>query len=123
MNLNKETLESSQLHRPKKQAHPCSVSRPLSRVPFWYSSMARLSHTSPRFVLEMETLVDNGGCSFNGEIKNWMAFRQSLCRESDGKGLGWVYESANVLSSYLQKAVSEMSNKEREAGGVTTDFT
>ena len=94
--------------------------------------MARLSHTSPRFVLEMETLVDNGGCSFNGEIKNWMAFRQSLCRESDGKGLGWVYESANVLSAYLQKAETcslltcrkyEMSNKEREAGGVTTDFT
>ena len=71
----------------------------------------------------MGALVNNGGCSFHGEVKNWLAFRQSFCRESDGKGLGWVYESADVLSAYLQKAVAEMSNKEREAGGVTTDFT
>ena len=28
-----------------------------------------------------------------------------------------------MLSAYLQKAVAEMSNKEREAGGVATDFT
>jgi hypothetical protein len=47
----------------------------------------------------------------------------SLCRSSDGLGLGWVYEIANVLSAYLQKAVAEMSNKEREAGGVATDFS
>jgi hypothetical protein len=38
-------------------------------------------------------------------------------------GLGWVYEIANVLSAYLQKAVAERSNKEREAGGVVTDFS
>jgi hypothetical protein len=38
-------------------------------------------------------------------------------------GLGWVCETANVLSAYLQKAVAEMSNKEREAGGVVMDFT
>ena len=71
----------------------------------------------------MGTPVDNGGCYFNGETKNWLVFRQSLCRSSDGMGLGWVYEIANVLSAYLQKAVAEMSNKEREAGGVATDFS
>jgi hypothetical protein len=38
-------------------------------------------------------------------------------------GLGWVYETANVFSSYLQKAVAEMSNQEREAGGIVMDFT
>jgi len=31
-------------------------------------------------------------------------------------GLGWVYEIANVLSAYLQKAVADMSKKDREAG-------
>jgi hypothetical protein len=71
----------------------------------------------------MGTLVDNGGCYFNGEIKNWLVFRHSLCRSSDGLGLGWVYEFANVLSAYLQKAVAEMPNKEREAGGVAMDFS
>ena len=71
----------------------------------------------------MGTLVDHDGCFFDGEIKNWLTFRQRLCRESDGKGVGWVYESANVLSAYLQKAFAEISNKEREAGGVATDFT
>jgi hypothetical protein len=70
----------------------------------------------------MGTLVDNGGCYFNGEIKNWLPFRQNLCRSSDGMGLGWVYEIANVLSVYLQKAVAEMSKKDREAGGIATDF-
>ena len=60
----------------------------------------------------MGTLVDNGGCSCKGEIKNWLTFRQSLYRES-----------SNVLSDYLEKAVAEMSNKEREDGGVATDFT
>ncbi len=74
-----------------------------------------------RFALQWENLVDNGGCYFNEEIKNWLIFRQSLCRESDGLGLGWVYELANVLSAYLQTAVAEMSNKEREAGEVATD--
>jgi hypothetical protein len=29
----------------------------------------------------------------------------------------------NVLSAYLQKAVAEMPNKEREAGGVAMDFS
>jgi hypothetical protein len=38
-------------------------------------------------------------------------------------GLGWVCETANVLSAYLQKAVAEMSNEEREAGVVVMDFT
>jgi hypothetical protein len=70
----------------------------------------------------MGTLVDNGGCYFNGEIKNWLPFRQRLCRSSDDMGLGWVYEIANVRSSYLQKTVSEMSKKDREAGNITTDF-
>jgi hypothetical protein len=37
-------------------------------------------------------------------------------------GLGWVYEIANVLSAYLQKTVAEMSKKDREAGGIVTDF-
>ena len=67
--------------------------------------------------------LDNGGCLFNGEMKNWLPFRESLCRECDVKGLGWIYESANVLSAYLQKLVAAMSNKEREAGGIPTDFT
>lgn len=67
--------------------------------------------------------LDNGGCLFNGEIKTWLPFRESLCRECDVKGLGWIYESANVLSAYLQKLVEAMSNKEREAGGIPTDFT
>ena len=71
----------------------------------------------------MGTLVDNGGCYFNGEIKNWLVFRQILCRSSDGMGLGWIYEIANVLSAYLQKTVADMSNKEREAGGVAMDFS
>ncbi len=71
----------------------------------------------------MGTLVDNGGCCFNGEIKNWLVFRQSLCRSSDGMGLGWVYEITNVLSTYLQKTVTDMSNKEREDGDVTMDFS
>ena len=71
----------------------------------------------------MGTLVDNGGCSFDGEIKNWLPFRQKLCRSSDGMGLGWVYEISNVLSAYLQKAVAEMSKKDREAGGIVTDFS
>ena len=71
----------------------------------------------------MGTLVDNGGCYFNGEIKNWLVFRQSLCRSSDDVGLGWVYEIANVLSAYLQKSVAEMSNKQREAGGIAMDFS
>ena len=62
-------------------------------------------------------MVDNGGCSFNGKIKNC---RQNLCRESDSKGLGWVYESVNVISAYIQKDITKMSNKERKAGGVTT---
>jgi len=70
----------------------------------------------------MGTLVDNGGCYFNGEIKTWLPFRQKLCRSSDGMGLGRVYEIANVLSAYLQKAVAEMSKKDREAGGIVTDF-
>ena len=70
----------------------------------------------------MGTLVDNGGY-LNGEIKNWLVFRQSLCRSSDDLGLGWVYEIANVLSAYLQKLVAEMSNKQREAGGVVMDFS
>ena len=70
----------------------------------------------------MGTLVDNGGCYFEGEIKNWLLFRQKLCRSSDGMGLGWVYEIGNVLSAYLQKAVAEMSKKDREAGGIVTDF-
>ncbi len=67
--------------------------------------------------------LDNGGCLFNGEIKTWFPFRESLCRECDVKGLGWIYESANVLSVYLQKLVAAMTNKEREAGGIPTDFT
>ena len=67
--------------------------------------------------------LDNGDCLFNGEIKTWLPFRESLCRECDVKGLGWIYESANVLSAYLQKLVAAMSNKEREAGGIPTDFT
>ena len=71
----------------------------------------------------MGTLIDNGGCSFDGEIKNWLPFRQKLCRSSDGMGLGWVYEISNVLSAYLQKAVAEMSKKDREAGGIVTDFS
>ena len=70
----------------------------------------------------MGTLVDNGGCYFNGEIKSWLPFRQKICRSSDDMGLGWVYEIGNVLSGYLQKAVSEMSKKDREAGGIVTDF-
>jgi hypothetical protein len=37
-------------------------------------------------------------------------------------GLGWVYEIANVFSPYLQKAVAEMLKKDREAGGIVTDF-
>jgi hypothetical protein len=37
-------------------------------------------------------------------------------------GLGWVYEIANVLSAYLQKAVAEMSKKDREAGVIASDF-
>jgi hypothetical protein len=69
----------------------------------------------------MGTLVDNGGCYFNGEIKNWLVFRQLLCRSSDGMGLGWIYEIANVLSAYLQKTVADMSNKEREAGDVAME--
>jgi hypothetical protein len=36
---------------------------------------------------------------------------------------GELYEIANVISTYLQKAVAEMSNKEREAGVVVTDFS
>jgi hypothetical protein len=71
---------------------------------------------------EMGTLVDNGGYYFNGEIKNWLPFRQKLCRSCDGMGLGWVYEIANVLSSYLQKEVVEMSKKDRESGVIVTDF-
>ncbi len=73
----------------------------------------------------MGTLVDNGGCYFNGEIKNWLVFRQILCRSSDGMGLGWIYEIVNVLSAYLQKTVADMSqsNKDREAGGVDMDFS
>jgi hypothetical protein len=70
----------------------------------------------------MGTLVDNGGCYFNGEIKSRLPFRQKLCRSSDCMGLGWVYEIANVLSAYLQKTVAEMSKKDREAGGIVTDF-
>ncbi len=54
-----------------------------------------------RFV--MGTLVDNGGCYFNGEIKNWFVFRQILCRSSDGMGLGWIYEIAKVISVYLSE--------------------
>ncbi len=69
----------------------------------------------------MGTLVDNGGCYFDGQIKNWLFFRHSLCHGSDGTGLGWVQEIANVLTAYLQKVVADMSNKEREAGGVDTD--
>jgi hypothetical protein len=38
-------------------------------------------------------------------------------------GLGWVYEIANVFSVYLQKKVVDMSNKEREDGGVVMDFS
>ena len=71
----------------------------------------------------MGTLVDNGGCYFDGEIKNWLAFRQTLCRSSDDMGLGWIYEIANVFSAYLQKTVADMSKKEREAGGVAMDFS
>ena len=71
----------------------------------------------------MGTLVDNGGCYLKGEIKNWLVFRQSLCRSSDDMGLGWVYEIANVLSVYLQKTVADMSNKEQEAGDVVMDFS
>jgi hypothetical protein len=37
-------------------------------------------------------------------------------------GLGCVYEIGNVLSAYLQKSVAEMSKKDREAGGIVTDF-
>jgi hypothetical protein len=97
------------------------VSRPLSRVPFRW-----LEPTFPYLCalhFAMGTPVDNGGCYFNGETKHWLVFRQSLCRSSDGMGLGWVYEIANVLSAYLQKAVAEVSNKEREAGIVVTDFS
>ena len=71
----------------------------------------------------MGTLVDNGGCYFNGEIKNWQVFRQSLCHSSDDMGLGWVYKIANVLSVYLQKTVADMSNKEQEAVVVVMDFS
>jgi hypothetical protein len=70
----------------------------------------------------MGTLVDNGGCYFNGEIKSWLSFRKKLFRSSDDMGLGWVYEIVNVFSPYLQKAVAEMSKKDREAGGIVTDF-
>ena len=70
----------------------------------------------------MGTLVDNGGCYFNGEIKSWLPFRQKLCRLSDDMGLGWVYEIANVIFDYLQKAVAKMLKKDREAGGIVTDF-
>ena len=97
------------------------MSRPLSRVPFRW-----LEPTFPYLCVlrfAMGTLVDNGGCSFDGEIKNWMPFRQKLCRSSDGMGLGWVYEITNVLSAYLQKVVPEMSKKDREAGGIVTDFS
>jgi hypothetical protein len=38
-------------------------------------------------------------------------------------GLGWIYEIANVISAYLQKTVVDMSNKERETGDVTMDFS
>ncbi len=38
-------------------------------------------------------------------------------------GLGWVYEIDNVFSVYLQKKVVDMSNKEREDGGVVMDFS
>ena len=71
----------------------------------------------------MGTLVDNGGCYFNGEIKSWIVFRQTFCRSSDDMGLGWIYEIANVLSTYLQKTVADMSNKEQEVGGVSMDFS
>ncbi len=71
----------------------------------------------------MGTLVDNGGCYFDGKIKKWLPFRQKLCRSSDSMGLGWAYEIANVLSAYLQKAVTEMSKEDREAGGIVTDFS
>ena len=54
---------------------------------------------------------------------NWLIFRQSHCHSSDDLGLGWVYEIANVLSAYLQKSVAEMSNKQREAGGIAMDFS
>jgi hypothetical protein len=67
--------------------------------------------------------LDNGGCLFNGEIETLLPFRESLCRECEVKGLGWIYESANVLSAYLQKLVATISNNEREAGGIPTDFT
>ncbi len=97
------------------------MSGPLSRVPFRW-----LEPTFPYLCVlgvAMGTLVDKGGCYSNGEIKNWLVFRQSLCHVSDGMGLGWVYETANVFSSYLQKAVAEMSNQVREAGGIVMDFT
>jgi hypothetical protein len=38
-------------------------------------------------------------------------------------GLGWVYETVDVFSTYLQEAVAEMSNTERESRGVVRDFT
>jgi hypothetical protein len=97
------------------------VSRPLSRVPFRWLEPTFPCLCALRFA--MGTLVDNGGCYYNGEIKNWPVFRHSLSHTSNGMGLGWVCETANVLSAYLQKAVAEMSNKEREAGGVVMDFT
>ena len=67
--------------------------------------------------------LDNGGCSFNGEIKTWFPFRESVCHECDVKGLGWIYESVNVFSGYLQKLVVAMTNKERETGVIPTDVT
>ena len=38
-------------------------------------------------------------------------------------GMGWVYETVDVFSTYLQEEVAEMSNKERESRGVVMDFT
>ncbi len=41
--------------------------------------------------------LDNGGCFFDREIKSWLSFRATLCRECDGKEL--VDINANVLST------------------------
>ena len=61
--------------------------------------------------------------SSDNKHKNWLVFRQSLCHSSDDMELGWVYDIGNVLSVYLQKTVADMSNKEREAGVVSMDFS
>jgi hypothetical protein len=108
----------------------CSSTPPRGSWKWWWTSPTRdcppwLEPTFPYLCtlhFAMGTLVDNGGCYFNGEIKSWLPFRQKLYRSSDDMGLGWVYEIVNVLSTYLQKKVPEMSKKDRETGDIATDF-